>query len=412
MKKVDKLPSFFCSQPFTYIYQNHNGYWKPCCKTDNWPSKDMSFEEYWYEDEDLYNLRMSFLTGEESEIKNKTCAICMDAESRGTRSHRQHTTDGMYDNSSLIKTVNNFLSTGYVLTNDPVFTFKVRAFGNTCNLKCYMCIPLNSTSRIAEMSKLNDESIQMFYPNHEEPRKRLLKDKNINMNVESEKNELLHALEDLQGNVCKINFAGGEPVLIKEYYELLDQLIERNLSKNIEVAMSSNLTHLKFRDKHISYYADKFKSLQIKASIDDIYERDEWIRYPSSFDKVIQNYKELEQIENCFMDVNVTWSLLNAANAENILDTLNDLSVKVTENSNFVTVPPQLHVCNHPNAIELSEKFSNSKYVQVRDVSKELRKKPVEGNFEKAIEYIKDLDRARKTKSWEIFTELSEFLKP
>jgi hypothetical protein len=48
----------------------------------------------------------------------------------------------------------------------------------------------------------------------------------------------------------------------------------------------------------------------------------------------------------------------------------------------------------------------------VRELSLELQAEFNQAEFLKAINYIKDLDRIRKTKSWEVYPELSEFLKP
>lgn len=417
MKIYDlNLPDHFCPQPFTYLYASHQGSWKPCCKADIYPDKEnLSFDEWWYEDSDLKDLRTAMLNDKVSPVIEDLCAPCRKPESLGIKSYRQHSLDeykDMFAGKLLSDIIHTYKKTSYTMLpeGDRLFTLKVRGFGNHCNLKCYMCFPPNSTSRMNEMKAANKESINIFLRSNSDPHEELEKERKKLLDIDAEKTTVYQAIESVSSNISQINFAGGEPVMIEEYYNLMDKFIESGDASEVSVFMNSNLSRLGFKDKNIIDYIDKFKRFFISASIDDIAERDEWIRYPSKFNKVLENYNTLKKHPNVDMNVNVTWSILNIANAENIIEYFKDLKIKVSANLNFVNSPICLSVKNYPFKEELIERYSKSDNVVLQSLAKALEDEFVQEEFDAAIRYIKDMDRVRKTKSYEVFPELSQFL--
>lgn len=409
-----KYPKYFCPQPFSYVYTNHYGSWKPCCKSSI-GHKPITFEEWWYEDEDLKELRNALLSDEWSKPLEDMCSrFCFNSEARGVKSYRQHMIEAWSTKDrykKMNKLISSFKSSGQLLTDERVYQIKVRGFGNECNLKCYMCPPQNSTSRISEMLKVSDESLEIFYGNRRTPpREYLIDTRKATLNNEREKKQMYEVIEELGPNIRMLSLSGGEPAMISEYYDLMDKIIEIGESKNIIIFMNSNLTRFNLKNRSLIDYFPKFKSFFIQASIDDLFERDEWIRYPSKFEKVIENLKYLKTINNCKVSVNVSWSLLNAANAENICKYFDEQELNIKQNINFVEYPNELHVKNHPYKNELMEKFKNSKYKMVREVGLEMKAEYDELQFFKAVAYIKELDKIRNTKSWKVFPELSSYL--
>ena len=417
MKIYDlNLPDHFCPQPFTYLYAQHEGSWKPCCKADIYPNKsNLSFDEWWYEDSDLKDLRTAMLSNEVSPILEDVCTPCRGPEAFGIKSYRQHALDeysDMFTGRLLSDIIESYKRTGFAMLpeGDRLFTLKVRGFGNHCNLKCYMCFPTNSTSRMNEMKNATDESVEIFLRSNSDPHAVLEQERKKLLDIDAEKNQVYEAIESVSSNISQLNLAGGEPVMIEEYYNLMDKFIESGDATEVSVFMNSNLSRLGFKDKNIMNYIDKFKRFFISASIDDIAERDEWIRYPSKFNKVLENYETLSKHPNVDMNVNVTWSILNIANAENIVKHFKDLNIKINENLNFVNSPICLSVKNYPFKEELIERYSKSNSSILNNLAKALKEEFVQEEFEAAIRYIKDMDRVRKTKSYEVFPELSQFL--
>jgi sulfatase maturation enzyme AslB (radical SAM superfamily) len=417
MKIYDlNLPDHFCPQPFTYLYAAHSGSWKPCCKVHVYPDKsDITFDEWWHEDKDLKDLRNALLNEEVTPILENICAPCRVPESLGVKSYRQHELNKFNDifaSDLLAGVIKSYKKTEYVMLPEGqrLFTLKVRGFGNQCNLKCYMCYPTNSSSRINEMRNALDESVKLFFETEKPAQKVLEIERKKVLDIDAEKSRVYEAIESVSSNISQINFAGGEPVMIEEYYNLMDKFIESGDAKDVTVYMSSNLSKLGFKDKSILDYINKFKKFHIDASIDDVGERDEWIRYPSKFNEVLENYKTLAKHPNVKLGVNVTWSILNIANAENILKLIKDNEMKFNNNLNFVMSPKQLSIKNYPFKDELIEKYSAANDDTLNQLAKALSDEFVQEEFDSAIRYIKDLDRIRKTKSYKVFPELSQFL--
>lgn len=417
MKIYDlNLPDHFCPQPFTYLYAGHMGSWKPCCKVDVYPDKsNISFDEWWHEDKDLKELRDALLNEEVTPILDDICAPCRGPESLGVKSYRQHAMNQFSDFHAerlLSDIIKSYKRSNFAMLPDGerLFTLKVRGFGNQCNLKCYMCYPVNSSSRVTEMRQAQDESINIFFRSNKNPKDQLEKARKKVLDIDAEKGRVYEAIESASSNIAQLNLAGGEPVMIEEYYNLMDKFIESGDSKEISIFMNSNLSRLGFKDKNILDYISKFKKFTIHASIDDIFERDGWIRYPSNFDKVLENYKILKSHNNVEMGVNVTWSLLNISNAKNIVNFFEENNMVLNNNLNFVASPKELSVKNYPFKDELIEKYSSSNNHILKELAKALKEDFVQEEFDTAIRYIKDLDRVRKTKSYEVFPELSQFL--
>lgn len=412
-----KLPDTLCPQPFLYVYPNHIGSWKPCCKTRDWPFKIMDFDEYWYEDQDLHDLRMSLITGEHSDIWEKTCKSCIEAERSGAKSYRNYSLESAErspeTSEGLLNMIEGFMATDQVLADRRIFKIKVRGLGNECNLKCYMCNPHFSTSRVTEMSKMSNESVKEFYQNVEidDPQEILVHSKTIPKNKDRTKKQLLDVIDSFRSQISQVNLAGGEPVMIRDYYDLLDDLIESGDSQEINVSIDTNCTKTGVGNRDMLDYIPKFKHFSVSASVDDLYERDNFIRYPSNFETVINTIKKYQAMPKCKIDVNITWSLLNIANARNILEFFRKNDINVKQNINIVYTPIILSPSNHPKRDAIIDDYLGSGDDYLINLAKMMAsKKYDQDEFERAIKYIKELDQVRKTNSAEVFGDLKEYL--
>jgi hypothetical protein len=158
-------------------------------------------------------------------------------------------------------------------------------------------------------------------------------------------------------------------------------------------------------------YIPHFKFFSVIASIDDIGERDDYIRYPSKFQDVISNIKKYKNTKNCNIFTNVTWSILNIPNAPEILDRLEKMGVPATPSINVVNSPIDLHPSNHPMRDNLIEKYLNSNNEYLINLGKILQSTPFNNlHFKNAISYIKNLDYKRGTCASDVFPELKEYL--
>jgi organic radical activating enzyme len=108
-------------------------------------------------------------------------------------------------------------------------------------------------------------------------------------------------IDDNLDSITNIYFAGGEPMLSTYHWYTLDKLIEMGRAKEIDLEYSTNCSTLKYKDKDVLEYWKQFKSVTINASIDDIGERFNYIRWPAKWDSVSQN---LKRIHDCFEEKN------------------------------------------------------------------------------------------------------------
>lgn len=380
-----ELPKHFCSKPFNYVHTNMRGAWKPCCKSHTpIPNNAGSFDEWWFENEWLQELRTEFVT-EPGPLIKEHCGICFDFEEQG-KSYRQHAT--AKDMNEIGEVVRNFMN-GFPMGVGRFIYLKPKAFGNHCNLKCYMCPPHLSSARRAEALKLTDESLAHFGTTGE----KLAKDKRhepISFIVD----EIQDFVYNYGRHIKNINLSGGEPTMIPGLLKILDQLVEQGDARDMTLFMNSNLTKASVLENKFLKYIDKFGRVIIQGSVDHVNEKDEWMRYPSKFSEVIEAAKLLNSKPNVHLEINVTWSILNVEDADEIVDTITGMGLKLVENTNFVYDPAFLHVSNHPNKPD----------VRYEPVKAELAKPFNELQFHQACSYIKDLDRVRGTNAKDLWT--------
>ena len=408
MKRTD-LPEHFCPQPFDYVYTNVRGTWRPCCKATVHANiaapKETSFEDWWFENKNLNELRDEFLAKPGDRIKH-LCDACFGPESRGITSYRQ---EQKITNDTL-DCVNNYKNSGMSLAKGRFITLKPKGFANTCNLACYMCAAHISSKKYSEATRLKEkESFEIFgYASKEDMKDRT---RPINKKINTDKNlkKYLDLIENYGHHINKVNLSGGEPTLIDGNFKILDKLIETGHSQSINLFFNSNLSKKAMYEKNFIEYIDKFKNVSIQGSVDHIYEKDEWIRYPTKFEEVIKNIELLKNFKNVNASVNVTWSLLNVEDAKIIIEWFAQNNIRIATPINYVQFPVELHVSNHPHREKLLEEFIESENFIIKSLGKELNKIPKADNLKKAIKYIKDLNSIRKTDATKLWRWLNDY---
>jgi len=77
--------------------------------------------------------------------------------------------------------------------------------------------------------------------------------------------------------VDEIYFAGGEPLIMPEHYQILDRLIELGRT-DVNIRYSTNFSKLTFKGKHIFDYWKQFPNLELYISIDGVGKIGEYVR--------------------------------------------------------------------------------------------------------------------------------------
>lgn len=247
-----------------------------------------SIETVW--NSDAYKeYRRQFIAGEMPD----TCERCYREESAGIRSPRIGFNEKWWNEDVV------------VAEEIPVdIKYIDLRLGNLCNLKCRMCNPWASSMWVKDWNEVMPTAKL-------DPPKMIDKETLAFMNIMTEWPDYEKTglnFQDVAHTVEEIYLTGGEPTLALSQYKLLDYCIENDLAKNIRLKYNTNLTNVP--EKMLEYWTH-FKRVQLNASIDAIGERDRYIRYPSSWRKVEENFDKLNKLSNVYIQIHCTVQALN-----------------------------------------------------------------------------------------------------
>jgi len=157
--------------------------------------------------------------------------------------------------------------------------------GHTCNLKCIMCSPHDSSLWVPEHKKV--------FPIYQSPliRKQMNWDQEEFNNQWHENPKFWEEIYEQIPNIKQLYFAGGEPLLIKEHKQFLLEIIRRGYADKIGLRYNTN--GILINDEMIEIW-EQFKKVKVGVSLDGMGERVEYIRYPTDFKTVEANLHRLE----------------------------------------------------------------------------------------------------------------------
>lgn len=278
----------YCDFPFEHQYVHMSGSVRLCCATmENVTDKkgnrvhmnNDSLQKIW-NNEYMKQVRLKMKNGEQL----KACSKCVDQEARGYKSMRKEI--------SQEKNLNKVKADGSI---DIMPHSMELHFGNMCNLKCKMCGQDYSNQigkELLEIGETDKDFLSWIYKQSGN-----VNNWTNNLSVEynwfqkeKTKNKLIKFVND---HIITLTVIGGEPTIIPEFYELLDYCGNNDTLKDKNITIVTNLTNT---NPKMTQWLPKTKSWVIWASIDGLGDRTEYIRYPSNFDKVVENlefYKKL-----------------------------------------------------------------------------------------------------------------------
>ena len=389
------------SETFCPILWNHaacstNGNQRACCVMDNELTKSDGTFYNWktdsilegFNNSEMKRMRLEMLEGK----RLSECHRCWRAEETGGTSRRTHT----------IATFRGILTEEIARSHtdnsgatDLKPTFWDVRFGNLCNLKCVMCHPDFSTQWIKDWELLKGES-------YEHGEYDWWKADNF-----------WQQLEELGSSIRQIQLAGGEPLMIERQYDFLQMLVDRGWSKDITLEYDTNLTNI--QDRALTIW-NNFKSLNVRISIEDTGERNRYIRFPSNYDKIIENTLRIKQeVTNSKYFISCTWQVLNAFTVTDLIDDLNTLGINF--NARILSDPYYYDVKILPRDIKLQilEHYynwkGNRKIIQplINYIEQHLDYEDLEA-VRIMIKFNDQLDKIRGTNWRETFTELQRGL--
>ncbi|PCH70498.1 MAG: hypothetical protein COC06_04460 [Bacteroidales bacterium] len=267
----------YCLMPWIHYHVGNGDRVKACCVA-NIPYGDcntQSFAEIWNGDA-INELRAKFARGE----KDPRCAVCHRLEAAGGRSIRQETHEKFADCD-----IENIL---------PVY-FDIR-FSNACNFACRTCWHGASSAWFPEAKQM----------------KRNLGDKALLQNIRDFDTFIAETGEALL-QAKEIYFAGGEPLVTKEHYQLLDWLVKNNATQ-IHLRYNTNFSILQMGEYNVLDYWKLFSKVEILSSIDGHGKLGEYIRKGFDWEKYKQNRELIRKYKHIKFLIAPTISVFSILN--------------------------------------------------------------------------------------------------
>ena len=355
---------YFCSHLFTSLSFDQRGQVRVCCNNYEIPheidmeAKNEKGKPILVTDKD-FSMRKALNSDVHTRIrkniladkKDPGCIRCWQTEDNGAESYRtiwNNTLASGFYKDVMVESVD---PAGYI--NDPYVTFLDFVMGNKCNLICRMC-------NIDNSNLWEKESKLLYGQNFEKPTKNVSVDERF-LSDKFFKENFMH--------LKQINFLGGEPLIIKEHVDFLEQCIKHDIAKNIVLFYTTNLTVLK---NELFDLWDQFRHIYLGVSIDGYGEVDDYIRYPSKWEKLEKNIKTVSKWRkelSMDLQIHATFQVLNVLNYDKLLEwvfSLGDLGFWRLPYSNWVTYPNWYDCKILPEelkdiAIERINKFIDSK---------------------------------------------------
>jgi radical SAM protein with 4Fe4S-binding SPASM domain len=290
----------FCMLPWTHMHAFPDGRVYPCCLAEYWhPVGDLrknTMQEVWNQDR-YRQLRVNMLNDQPS----KECTKCYEQEKHGAFSMRN---DSNRNYGHLIKELANKDEDG---THNE---FKIRywdvRFSNLCNFRCRSCGPIFSSNWYNDHVKLYDRKPDVLG-------REMARVEYAAGDEDAMQAQMLEHVPYLE----QVYFAGGEPLIMKEHYALLEKLIDAGKT-DVRIQYNTNFSEMRFKDKHVFEYWKHFKNVSVGASLDGMGPQAELIRKGADWAQTVENRERMMR-EVPHVDFYVS-STVSSMNVLHVLD--------------------------------------------------------------------------------------------
>ena len=400
----------FCMLPWMHMHAFPDGRAYPCCLSDYWhPVGDLrknTMAEVWNQDK-YKTMRVNMLADKPC----IECTKCYEREENGFFSMRN---DSNRNYGHHIGEVDATLADG---TNPD---FKIRywdvRFSNLCNFSCRSCGPIFS-------SNWYNDHVKLYARKPDVLGREMARVEYTTGNEDDMIAQMMPHIPYLE----QVYFAGGEPLIMKEHYFMLEKLIEAGKT-DIRLQYNTNFSELHFKDKHIFEYWKHFKNVSVGASLDAMGARAELMRKGTDWFQTVSNRIEMKKaVPHVDFYVSATVSSMN------VLHVL-DFHRYWTEQGLIAAKDFNVNICQSPEwyrADIFPQEFKESvikpayeKHIAWLDPQDNLKR--ATNGFKSALSFINaqdntkewsrfieetaKLDRIRKENFWDTFPEIKAAL--
>ena len=332
------MSNTFCPLPWQHLATHPHGGVTLCCISDHTDglNRARNFKDGYDEFLDLNSysidahmnsdyykqVRLEMLNNQ----KPKACMRCYEEEAKGIESKRQHE-----------KTVFPSYTTDYArkLTSEdgsiPMdLRFVELRLGNVCNVRCRTCNPASSSKWLEDYKDIVEKAdfVNKGY---------------LGLNFPedfkwAEDDRFYDDLYECAPNLEVLYINGGEPTLIKQHWTYLQKLVDSGRSSNIILWYNINCTMLPPIALELWPH---FKEARICLSIDDIDERNAFIRTNTKWDAVCNTIDTLlPHSDDLTLRITQTVSAYNYATLPEFFSWAKTIGIEV--DMNFVYDPEYL----------------------------------------------------------------------
>jgi organic radical activating enzyme len=400
MKTLEQY-KWICPEPFVGVNIATTGKFRPCCymssnevdlalnRAEQYNIEKNSYKQFYYSDF-MARLRSSMKNENDFDFLYDACSICKFQEDSGNMSQRQFYLKQFnkklkHKKVELEKIIDENLYPTFIRTSELD-----GLGGNYCNLSCSMCHEYSSSGVLKEKIELKEPTVAPI---------KFVKEKPSPLIKVTPCKEFMDELPDILNISEELKLVGGEPLLNKETYQLID-LIENPQEKFLRVTTNGTINPDRFIKK-----AKEFKSVEVCISIEGVGAVNDYIRYPSKWKDILTTYYTFKKTTNFSVNFVTTINALNISRLYQISEIFPSKSfsfaIYIYNNEySLRSIPPDLKV----NFIEALYKKSN--LPQVKNLIPYLENSIYsEEEMISMIKHIKRRDKLRNTNLLEVFPE-------
>ena len=209
------------------------------------------------------------------------------------------------------------------------------SFSNTCNFKCAYCGPEYSSKWMEEITEHGAYNLSYSYNSIER-----MEERDTKPYKQTEKNPYVDAFwewfPELYNSLDTFRITGGEPLLSKDTWKVLDYIIETEKpNENLKLSINSNLgIPDELIDKLIVKLdeiitKERVKEIIIFTSCDGYGKQAEYTRYGLDFEKLFQNIdKILTKLPKVTIVVMSTFNVFSVFSYEQLIKRVHKIKLK------------------------------------------------------------------------------------
>ncbi|MBU2914595.1 twitch domain-containing radical SAM protein [Reichenbachiella agariperforans] len=271
--------------PWVHLHADTTGKVKACCSTSvtYGDLAHQSVSDIW-EGESIKAFRQQVLV----QGVDRRCSSCLHREQAGKESMRTETIAKYPELSRQI--VNEQTVTSQL---KPVY-LDIR-FSNVCNLRCRTCWHGASSSWFEEGKQLNNTAGNQAI-----------------IRATTNNRQLVTDVMNYCEAIDEVYFAGGEPLMMEEHYQLLDSLLATKQQPLIRY--NTNLSLLQCKAYDACDYWRQFDRVKVSVSIDELAQRGEYVRKGLKWELLLKNIEQVQvKCPHVAIEIAPTVSVFNVA---------------------------------------------------------------------------------------------------